>query len=322
MYFTVPNGHGDPSGIDANDATDLPFTTPSGGGARYQQVFDSAAFGAIPSGGAFLVMMAIQADCANVFQQEWTLTNLDIWFSTTHAKPDGLSPVFDQNTGSDRVLVSHSDQNFVEGYSYRACPRASGEALGLTGVLEFANPFWYVPTNGNLLVEIRFTGMRMYRSCLPQYKDCAGLPLPRLDAQTELGDSISRIVGLSPESTTADVVDTTGLVMYFEFAPSPRLSISNAPNGIAVTWPYFPKGLRLQATRNLRSLTQWTDVVGTPSQVGLFLTLTLPRSSSATPTFYRVYLPPVPTAPPPPAEAAPPAVPSDNPQPPTANVTP
>ena len=111
---------------------------------RYQQVFDASEFAKLPPGGAFVSFFLFRPDCAD--RSSWIVTNLTVNLSTTSKRPDELSPVFEENTGPDALIVLTKASQGV-GPVGNDCPKAS--PFFPFFILEI--PFLYDPAKGNLL---------------------------------------------------------------------------------------------------------------------------------------------------------------------------
>ena len=172
---------------EGNSQTVYPF---SAGYTRYQQLNAASDFGSsiggtvIGPGGVLLRGMYLRLDSPIGFSFGGYATNLQVNLSTTLRQPDSLSPVFFDNVGANDQIVFGP-----------ATPRLAGDHTGsspepwTTGVLiQFDQPFLYLPTEGNLLLDIRlFNG-----------STAAGF----LDAWNRPGDSVSSVYG--------DIADLSG----------------------------------------------------------------------------------------------------------------
>ena len=84
----------------ATAATLIPSTSAAYGLSnwRYQQVYDTSQFGAVPAGGAYITALAFRVDAGwSAFAA--TLPSVQINLSTTLKAPDGLSTTFANNVG-------------------------------------------------------------------------------------------------------------------------------------------------------------------------------------------------------------------------------
>lgn len=267
VWFEVPNGL---MNTEGNDFSYLPFSYLKP--VRYQQVFDASQFSRIPTGGAFLTRIFWRADCSH--QKSWIVTNLQINFSTTTKSPDGLSLVFSENAGTDDTLVFGPTQYIPPAFS--GCPGSFLDA----SEIEVTTPFFYDPARGNLLMDIRKDGVPGSNQGL------AGL---KLDAHTITNDSVSRVAAFSLQATTAEVVDTTGLVLAFQFDPTPSITVTFETNNVVVTFPLYPRAFRLQWSDSIINPV-WTYYPGTVAQAGFFRSASIPRDSLLPKKYFRLFL--------------------------------
>src|SRR6266566_6460826 len=143
VFFVVPNNLMNTNG---NDASRLPFGYL--GEVRYQQVYDASQFSLVPLGGAFLTRIFLIVDCSST--KTWLVTNLQVNVSTTAKGPDSLSPVFAENIGTDDIVT------FGPG-AY--APSLAGCGNSFASAIEVNVPFFYDPTKGNLLFDLRSSGI-------------------------------------------------------------------------------------------------------------------------------------------------------------------
>jgi len=214
---------------------------------RYQQVCDASQFQAELDGwltnlygpvanGGWITDLFFRADAysAGFFA---TVSDVDIHLSTTQRPPDGLSPIFSENTGPDDMLV-FSGSFTVGSYS----PFDSPEAFFADHV-SLATEFWYDPRKGNLLLDVWvFEGVASV--------------IPPFDAVDTLGDSVSRVYAPSVAATSG-TTDTTGLVTLFGIAPIPTLVAQTTTNYISILWPTVPAGFVLQQSTSGKACPAW-----------------------------------------------------------------
>lgn len=167
--------------------------------SRYQQVYAASEFG--PGKRTITALRFRPTDNAQPFSI--TDPNVRIDLSTTSAAPDGLSPVFDNNTGADDVIVHDGPLSLS---SANSGPVNSPGAFDV--VIPLSTPFLYDPAKGNLLLQVR---------------NFAGSPgqFP-LDAQNTSGDSISRLLASGPFDANGQP-DSLGLITEFAFSPAPAI---------------------------------------------------------------------------------------------------
>jgi hypothetical protein len=143
IQFVVPNSLMNTNG---NDASILPFGYL--GQVRYQQVYDASQFSLVPPGGAFITRIFLSVDCSS--RKTWLVTNLQVNVSTTQKDPDTLSPVFAENVGSDDI-VTFGPAAYA--------PSLAGCGNSFSSEIEVNVPFFYEPTKGNLLFDLRSSGI-------------------------------------------------------------------------------------------------------------------------------------------------------------------
>lgn len=270
---------------DGNTASFLPFLDDFGvnGRVRYQQVFASSAFQALPPGGAYLTLILVRTDCLETtIGGSFSTTNFGIWFSTTSKDPDHLSPVFAENIGLDVVKVRGGDALY--GISGPMCPNP-GPEFPLGPRIDLDIPFAYDPSKGNLLMEIQIQGKTA--------------PLPprrfRLDAENVLGDPISRVAGRGFDAPVADIAqDTTGIPVYFSFFGPPILAVELSDAGIQLGWWNDPKDFKLQWTTDVGSNRSWSDYPEPLPPNPSIKILTVPRALLGTTRYFRLIHPTLP----------------------------
>jgi hypothetical protein len=241
IQFAVPNDLLDTPG---NDATRLPFSYL--GQVRYQQVYDASQFSRLPAGGAFLSRIYLtRVDCTST--KSWLVTNLQVNVSTTSKGPDTLSPVFAENLGSDDIVTFGPA---------RYAPSLAGCGNFFTGTeINVTTPFFYDPTKGNMLLDLRNFGIDFH------FGDPT-LDSQKMDAQTVLGDSISRVAAFSLSTNRAEVIDTTGLVTAFQFDPTPSLQARFETNSLIITFDLYPTAFVLEWADGIGAGAQWTNYPG------------------------------------------------------------
>ncbi len=99
--------------------------------------------------------------------------------------------------------------------------------------IQFVNPFPYMPSDGNLLLEIKNFGRQVDPFLI-------GGPL---DAWNVTGDAVSRVYARGDANATVGTVDTVGLTALFEFIPVPEPSARAllALGAGALVWHFWPR---------------------------------------------------------------------------------
>ena len=278
VQFEVPNGL---MTVEGNGASRLPFAYE--GPVRYQQVFAASQFSRVPEGGAYLTYIWFRRNCAS--SNSWTVTNLQVNLSTTLKEPDQLDPMFSENIGDDEIVAFETKDYFPPPLNGSSCPNTQPFANSM----QLDRPFFYDPARGNLLLDMRQDDIsyRFDTNWPPN------LPRPRpedslLDAQTALGDSVSRIAAFSLTTNMAEVVETTGLVMLFLFNPVPVLTNAVTTNEVVITWPTEPRTFALQWADSLGTNTIWQPYTNSYASNTAYSTLTLPLASLTSLMYFRL----------------------------------
>jgi hypothetical protein len=282
--------------VDGPDSSRFPFGYPAQPifgiperPIRYQQVYDASAFSAVPPGGSFLTRIFIRSDCSG----NWgpLVTNVQVSLSTTTCRPDELSADFAENIGPDETIVARLMNYIAPGNeSFPNCPTP-----GAPREIPLDLPFWYDPARGNLLLDVRVSGVRPFpddaeppRWWSPSEEE--SWPHNKLDAVSAAGDLISRAAAFSLSTNTAEVLDTTGLWTMFRFHPVPSLGVHSESNELVVSWPIWPQAFKLQWAERLDAGTPWQDYSGQPTVFGFYYEVDLPRADLGSGRFYRLIL--------------------------------
>jgi hypothetical protein len=168
------------------------------GPVRYQQVYAASEFSAISPSGTYINGILFRPDGGQGHTFGVTVRDIEVHLSTTQRSPDGLSPVFAENIGLDDMIV-RSGSFYIQSHG------SIGGTIFDTYIF-LPTPFYYNPSAGNLLLDIH------YRS---------GEPTTAFDATQIVGDSVSSVWSRSPNSPTATIVWTSGLITEFAFIPEP-----------------------------------------------------------------------------------------------------
>lgn len=172
---------------------------------RYQQVFSADAFAPFGSVGVLITEIAFETGFVFDSRQPRFQINL----STTLRPVDGLSEVFAENVGGDDAVV------FGPAPLYWVNPNPGCNFCPFALLLPLAQPFYFDPAEGNLLLDVRnfqpepFVSERSYAR-------------PFVAIGTS-GDRVSRVWAPAVDATSG-TVDTMGLVALFTFTPVPEPS--------------------------------------------------------------------------------------------------
>ncbi len=187
-------------GIANNSSSDEPFLVgPTQRTLRFQQVYGASDFDQIASGGGWIsgfeVNLVGGGPCC-----DFVLPNTEIRLSVTRKQPDGLSPVFLDNVGVNESVVFGAGPLRI----------AALTGTGFDILIPFSTPYFYDPSMGNLLLEVRNYVGPSY----PVAPNRAGL----LAFEDTLGDSVSRVSVRDVNATSGDL-STAGLVTLFHITP-------------------------------------------------------------------------------------------------------
>jgi hypothetical protein len=178
------------------DSSVQPAPTPN----KIQFLFPAADFAGLPANQRWLVAFNSRGDQLQTQTVEWNYPDIEIWASTTDKTSATLSTVFSENHGPDKTLVHDG--------AYRLRILGSGSPRDFADGMRFQTPFYYDPSQGNLLIE------QIHRA--PTTPN----PSPRVDVQSTPGFAIVA-AGFNIDATVG--TRFTGLpVNQFEFAvPEP-----------------------------------------------------------------------------------------------------
>jgi len=221
QQVVVPGGL---ANVEGNSSSMVPFGV---GGSRFQQVFSASEFSlsGAPTGRIENIWFRLDANAGGNMVANYP--GLEISLSTTSQSPDALSPLFADNSGTDQKIVYLGSTVFSATYVPGAAPQPFVFGLNLS------TPFDYVPSRGNLLLQIRTSG-GMFS------------PVP-LDAQSLSGDSTSTVFA-SSEIATSGTPTPLGLVVRFDIVPIPeRASLTLLGLGCALLLGMFRGRSRRQS---------------------------------------------------------------------------
>jgi len=192
----VPNSA---TNIEGDGANSFPFDISSTGGRvetmRYQQLYDASQFSGFGSG-SFITQIIFRPDISFGFAFASTLPDMQINLSTTSVPENGLSLLFASNIGADETVVFSGPLPLSSNFT-------GGSPKDFDIVINLATPFFYDPSMGNLLLDVRNFG--------------AGLTTA-FDSMAQPHDGVSRISTNSRNGVTqpeANFKDTEGLVTGF-----------------------------------------------------------------------------------------------------------
>lgn len=178
----------------------LPFFPTGETGSRWQQVYGQQDFSTIAVGGGTITAIWFNGNVPF----ERTITNVQIFLSTTAEAPDSLSPVFAENIGFDETLVFGGP--LVAQQVNGADPRFHWR-------IDLTTPFYYNPALGNLLLDVKKVGPFLHPPFPPPYG------IEYSDSGT---DRASAAFSSDVNSPTADTVMTRALLTMFSVTPIPE----------------------------------------------------------------------------------------------------
>jgi hypothetical protein len=183
---------------------------------RVQYLYPASDFAGLPESERWLVGLGIRGDRLQTTAVDWTFPNERIWMSTT--SKTALTNVFDDNHGADKTLV-HDGEVVIH------IPN-SGPAGGPHDFADgapFGTPFYYDPSQGNLLVE-----RQVFQPSSPS-------PSPFVDVQAMPDAHV--LVG-SVTATRSDILLNELPVARFEFVPEPSgwVLAGGALVGLLAVW--------------------------------------------------------------------------------------
>ncbi|HEY0457234.1 MAG TPA: hypothetical protein VGE41_12760, partial [Verrucomicrobiae bacterium] len=190
---------------EGNVGSQAPFILNRGETMRYQQVYSAGAFLSLSQqGGGWITALTFPQDPSATAKIDSLRMDLQITLSTTPNTPDGLSTTFSENLGAGTTLVLP-----------RQVLNITLPIGGAPLTIPLQTPFYYDGSAGhNLLLDVRNYGA-LY--------SVGGIGGAGFDAQSTLGDAVSVVFSLDPNSTTG-IADTYGLVTTFAFTPVPEPS--------------------------------------------------------------------------------------------------
>lgn len=176
--------------------------------SRYQQVYLASQFGTLPLTGAFITQITFRPDADTGAAFSSTLPSVQLNLSTTGTSPSTLSATFASNVGAnDQVVFGPAPLSLSSSFTG---PVGGPKSFDI--VINLTTPFFYNPSLGNLLLDVRVFN----------YGGMTTTPFD-FDAANVIGNASTVQSGVG--SPTADFVTTSGgLVTQFTFAAVPEPS--------------------------------------------------------------------------------------------------
>jgi hypothetical protein len=182
---------------DEADGSFRPNVAPN----RLQFLIPASDFVGLPASQRFLVALNFRGDRTQTQPVDRIFPDGEWWISTTNKTSATLSTVFANNHGPNKTLVNDGLYRFpILGTGPPQGPRDFAEGV------RFQKPFYYDPSQGNLLIE------HIWRT--------TGSPVsqPALDFQST--SEFTTLVGGNPNATVGTLVTGRSINQY-EFAASP-----------------------------------------------------------------------------------------------------
>lgn len=227
LSITAPNNL---ATVEGNSASSSPF----GSVRRYQQVYNSSEFSAL-MGPAKITQILFRRDQLFRNANDVTTNDIQINLSTTSRGADELSRNFVNNIGSDDTLV-------LSRRSLSLSTAGKGPAEGpkeFDIVVDLDNPFFYDPSLGNLLLDVR--------------KPSTSIGSLALDAAFSSNDGISQVFA-TRNGALWGTANTRGVVTQFNFEES-------SPTAVPTPAPLLGLvGMGVAAIRKRRSETAIEEV--------------------------------------------------------------
>ena len=246
---------------------------------RYQQVYAASEFSWLRNfRGGWLSFIDFRGDGTNGTQRGVKIPGIQVNVSTSQRGPDELSEVFAGNIGTDDMVVfAGSLQTYIIGGN-------QGSPVSFSSFqIPFSKLFYYDPTAGNLLLDIRVT----QGDTNPVICNIDVCTEPRIDAWNRTNDSVSRVLWGDVNSSTG-VVDSVGLVTQFFFWPNPKLNIQLQTNSVDLWWPANPTSFVFQTSQNLSPQTQWQSVTNDIVRSNAINTYKVFLDSAGTAAYFRL----------------------------------
>lgn len=195
-------GTGPATTRDCASSNYYPFGIGSSSTMRYQQVYDSSEFSALPVTEQIAQLAFRRNADADHAAHSYTITNIQIALSTTSYGPDALSTTFANNIGADNTTVFSGSLDINSD--------AGSPALWpFDIIIPLTTPFTYNPADGHLLLDVIIQSTNNTSGAL------------NFDANFVSSDSVSRLwaTGYTATSGTGDSI---GLVTLFYTSPVPE----------------------------------------------------------------------------------------------------
>jgi hypothetical protein len=194
----------------ANDSfSSVPFSAGTNTAGRFQEVYDASGFTSLAGDRPFWIhRISFREDENHQFGFSSSFTDIEISLSTTPRLVDGLSAIFTENVGLDNTTIVGRGP-FQIGQS---------SAAEFSVSIFLSEPFYYDPSRGNLLLDVRNFGGGRTSYGVPPFSGPA-----YVDASGVTGDTISSVYADSVNAISG-IPSTLGLVTQFYITPVPEPS--------------------------------------------------------------------------------------------------
>lgn len=203
--LVVPNARALAEGDGGNG---FPFTQELS--TRYQQAYDASQFSVLGANGGMIYYIGFRYN-GSYNTASIVYDDMAVSLSTTTRAVDSLSTVFSDNLGPDDTVVYSG--RYTIGVT-QPPPQGQLQPWPFPMIIPFTRPFYYNPTNGNLLVDIQWFDADTYPGNGP----------PILDAVYYSGTLVGRVYGYDVNDdgppTNGVLADSYGLVTMFGLSPS------------------------------------------------------------------------------------------------------
>jgi hypothetical protein len=198
-----------PNLSEGNTFSTIPFST-GPDTTRFQQIYSASGFTAFGHDGPFLIRaIFFSEDAGHLNGFSSNFPDFQINLSTTSRQVDGLSATFADNVGANDTAV-------IPRGSFHIGVSSGSRFTAIIGLA--ANPFYYDPSQGNLLLDIRNFGGGTTSWGVPPFTGLAYVDATRIP-----GDTVSSVYANSVNAASG-TVDTLGLVTQIWITPIPEPS--------------------------------------------------------------------------------------------------
>jgi hypothetical protein len=216
-FFLSQAGHGNADMVDmvcppgfiatAGNSQGTSPLRPSGtGGSRVQQLFESIYFGKEPLTISSISFRAYNNPARDEVRGSFNASEVNVQLSTTQAGDESssgqrLSTSFATNIGSDVQTVFSGPLSL----SSDTVTKADG-TNEFDYTINFKAPFYYDPSQGNLLLDVN----------VPANAMAVGSPRLLFDSVNVAGDGIASIINRNNGAATTGLYSTSGAIASFQ----------------------------------------------------------------------------------------------------------